>query len=44
MCKAQSLPKHYGFPVVLAIKFNLTPNLQSKASLKIKFTCIFMDG
>ena len=32
------------FAVVLAVKFSLNPNLQSKTSLKIKFTSIFVDG
>ena len=44
MCKAQSLPKHWGFPVELSVKFSLTPDLQSKTSLKVKFTGIFVDG
>ena len=44
MCEAQNLPKHEGLPVVLAVKFSLTPDLQSKTSLKVKFTGIFVDG
>ena len=31
-------------PVVLAVKFSLTPDLRTKTSLKIKFTSISVDA